>query len=123
MPKCSYKHYHNNNAKTQKYNPSTPKNNKITPVTFITLKTLIFLITLITLRALVTRTTLIIQVHQNNPSNAYKHNKPKMTYLALVWKSFTGQRELRIWSESMTGKKELDWRQKQPEIGRKWDYC
>jgi hypothetical protein len=30
--------------------------------------------------------------------------------LALVWKRHTGQRELRIRSESMTGKKESDWR-------------
>jgi hypothetical protein len=39
--------------------------------------------------------------------------------LALVWKHQTGQRELRILSESMTGKKKSDWRQKQPELIRK----
>jgi hypothetical protein len=41
--------------------------------------------------------------------------------LVIVWKRHTGQRELRTWSESMTGEKESDWRQKQPELGRKWD--
>jgi hypothetical protein len=38
--------------------------------------------------------------------------------LALMWKRHTGQRELRILSESMTGERESDWRQKQPELGR-----
>ena len=39
--------------------------------------------------------------------------------LALVLKHHTGQRKFIIWSESMTGKKESDWRQKQPKLGEK----
>ena len=41
--------------------------------------------------------------------------------LALLPKRHTEQRELRIWSESMTGKKESDWRETQPRLRRKWD--
>ena len=41
--------------------------------------------------------------------------------LPLVWKRHTGQCELRTWNGSMTGEKESDWRQKQPELGGKRD--
>ena len=59
IPQISYNLCNNNNAKTQKYNPSTK--NKIIQIILITLKTFIIMITLVTL---VTVTTQITQVHQ-----------------------------------------------------------
>ena len=53
-----------------------------------------------------------------NTKYANNHHKTQnliiIITLGLVCKSHAGQRELGIWSESMTGKKDSHWRQKRP---------
>ncbi len=95
-------------------------------VTQITLKILVTLITLKSLKNLITMTTLTakvpIKINEitiltlNTLITIKKtHNLVIIITLGLVCKSHTGQRELRIWSESMTKKKDLHWRRKQQE--------